>query len=120
MRAACVLLCLTVAAAPMAAWSKGCHRARGARMGEPAPCTGVILPMEGAKRCARASIDLRRCGDDLAEWKRRAEAPLPTPCTPTILTKIKTVTKPRPVWHVAVAAVVGFAAGAYFTWRATQ
>ena len=120
MRAACVLLCLTVVITPLAAWSMGCHRARGARKGEPAPCTGVILPMEGAKRCARASIDLRRCGDDLAEWKRRAMVPLPQVCTPTVLTKIKTVTKPRPVWHVAVAAVVGFAAGAYFTWRATQ
>jgi hypothetical protein len=45
---------------------------------------------------------------------------VPRVCTPTILTKIKTVTKPRPVWHVAVAAVVGFAAGTYFTWRAIK
>jgi hypothetical protein len=42
------------------------------------------------------------------------------PCTPTTLTVIKPVEKPRPVWHVAVAAVVGFAAGAWVTWRVTR
>ena len=120
MRAIAALLCLTVVMTPLVAWSEACRRARGARKGEPAPCAGIILPIEGAKRCARASIDLRRCNDDLIEWRRRASVPLPRVCTPTILTKIKTVTKPRPVWHVAVAAVVGFAAGTYFTWRAIK
>ena len=105
---------------PLDAWSSACRRAWGARKGEPAPCHGVILPIEGAKRCARASIDLRACKDSLTEWKRRAAIPLPMPCTPTTLTVIKPVEKPRPVWHVAVAAVVGFAAGAWATWRMTR
>ena len=60
---------------PLDVWSSACRRAWGARKGEPTPCHGVILPIEGAKRCARASIDLRACKDSLAEWKRRAAIP---------------------------------------------
>ena len=115
--AAAVILTLLM---PLNVWSSACRRAWGARKGEPAPCHGVILPIEGAKRCARATIDLRACKDSLAEWRRRAAIPLPMPCTPTTLTVIKPIEKPRPVWHVAVAAVVGFAAGVWVSWRVSK
>lgn len=107
------LLVLAVTLAPIGAIAKGCRRAQGVAAGEAAPCAGVVLPIEAAKRCARSVVDLRRCRDDLHEAQRRAALPLPRLCTPTVVTK--TIERPRPLWVVPVSVVVGLIVGAWAT-----
>ena len=94
-----------------------CRRARGVRLGEITPCAGVLLPVSAAKRCARVALDVRRCRDDLHEWKRRALVPLPRECTPVVIEKIKHIQAPRATWVHAISVTIGAIAGALIAWR---
>ena len=118
MTRALLLVALTLTAPRVHA--EGCRRAHGVRVGELAPCAGVLLPTLSAKRCARSVVDLRACEVDREEWRRRAMVPLPVACTPTTITIVREIEKPRPLWLVPVAVTIGVIAGAVSAWRILQ
>jgi hypothetical protein len=43
--------------------------------------------------------------------------PLPVACTPTTITIVREIEKPRPLWVVPVAVTIGVIAGAVSAWR---
>ena len=110
-------LALLIILSAMPVWAgEGCRRAQGLAKGKPAPCAGVILPIDAARKCARRSLDLKRCQIDLLEAERQVAFPLPQICTPTTIEVIKPVPSKRPVWQIAVAAVAGVIVGAVSAW----
>lgn len=110
-----IAIAIVLIATPV--WAgEGCRRAQGLVKGKPAPCAGVILPIEAARKCARRSLDLKTCQIDLFEAERRAAFPMPQICTPTTIEIIKPIPAKRPIWHIAVAAVAGVIVGAVSVW----
>ena len=112
--ALCAALC---AAAPAAATPKPV----GLHAGEPAPYTGVLVAPDDARRCARLAIDIGATRRDLAECERRRAVVLPVACTPTVVRAERVVVRAdRQWWLVAVAGIVGIAAGGFAGWRVSQ
>lgn len=109
--ALCAALC---AATPAAATPKPV----GLHAGEPAPYTGVLVAHDDARRCARMAIDLGAARRDLFECERRRAVALPVACTPTVVRVERVVVRTeRQWWLVAVAGIVGVAAGGFAGWR---